>query len=217
VPFPVAGVYHDYGGDGGAVFMDLEVLAARFGPDQPNNAALYLAPGADAEATVDRLRAALSGHAVVIRSNQRLRQQALEIFDQTFAVTRLLQGMALLIALSGVTLALLVLARDRAAELALHRALGATRGQVFGMFLAQGLTMALDGIVLGAAGGVGLALALVFLVNRDTFGWTIELHWPLGALLGEAAAILAAATLAGVYPALRASRSPALELSRDAL
>jgi len=215
--FPVAGVYHDYGGDSGGVLMDLEVLAVRFGPDQPNNAALYLAAGVDAEATVDRLRAALSGHALVIRSNQRLRQQALEIFDQTFAVTRLLQGMALLIALSGVTLALLVLARDRAAELALHRALGATRGQVFGMFLGQGLTMALDGIVLGAAGGVGLALALVFLVNRDTFGWTIDLHWPLWTLLGEAAAILAAATLAGVYPALRASRSPALELSRDAL
>jgi putative ABC transport system permease protein len=215
--FPVAGVYHDYGADSGAVLMDLEVLAARFGPDQPSNAALYLAPGADAQAMVDRLRGELSGHALVIRSNQRLRQEALGIFDQTFAVTRLLQGMALLIALAGVTLALLVLARDRAAELALHRALGATRGQVFGMFLGQGLAIALDGIVLGAAGGVGLALALVFLVNRDTFGWTIDLYWPWSALLGEAGAILAAAALASVYPALRASQSPALELSRDAL
>ena len=82
------------------------------------------------------------------------------IFDQTFAVTRLLQAMSLLIAVCGVTLTLVVLARERVSELALYRSLGATRPQIFRVFLGKGLGMALFGLVLGAPGGAALAMIL---------------------------------------------------------
>ncbi len=215
--FPIAGITYDYGNESGAVFMDLANLGSHFGPDAPNSAALYLASGIDSEEMVARLKSKLARWPTVVRSNRQVRGQILSIFDQTFAVTRLLEVMGLLIAVSGVTSALLVLARDRIAELALYRALGATRGQIFRNFVGRGLGMAGFGLLLGAAGGVGLALVLVYLVNRDTFGWTIELHWPVRALAEEAAAILIAALAASLYPALRASRPPAEELSRDAL
>ena len=139
------------------------------------------------------------------------------IFDQTFAVTRLLQAMSLLIAASGITLTLLVLARERVSEIALYRALGARRSQIFRVFLGKGLGMALLGLGLGALGGVALAMILIFLINRAYFGWTIAVHWPWGALVGQILMILVTAVLASVYPALRASRTPATELSRDDL
>jgi putative ABC transport system permease protein len=217
VRFPIAAVYRDYGNEAGAAFVDLATFARAFGPGPPSNAALYLAPGADAEAAVARLRTELADHALLVRSNRTLRADALAIFEQTFAVTRLLQVMGLLIAAAGVTLSLLVLARERRAELALYRAIGATRGQLFRLFLGRGLGIAAAGLAVGAAGGGGLALVLVEVVNPAFFGWTLGLHVPWTALAGQGAAIVAAAGAASLYPAVAASRTPAAELSRDAI
>jgi putative ABC transport system permease protein len=214
---PVAGVYRDYGNERGGLVLDLQAFARAFGDGPPSNAALYLSPGVDAEAVVARLRAGLPGAALVIRSNRALRAEVLAIFEQTFAVTRLLQGMGLLIAVAGIALSLLVLARERIGEIALYRALGATRGQVFGVFLGRGLGLAAAGLVLGLAGGAALAAVLVEVINPVFFGWSLGLHWPLGALAAQAAAVLAAAALASLAPAAAASRVRGTELSRDAL
>jgi putative ABC transport system permease protein len=214
---PVAGVYYDYGSEQGSVAMDLGLLEEVFGPGPLNNLALYLSPGADPEAVRDELLAARPGDALRIRSDRRLREDVMALFDQTFAVSRLLQLMSLVVAASGITLTLLVLARERISELALFRALGARRRQIFRVFLGQGLGLATLGTALGLAGGLLLALILIFLINRSYFGWTIALHWPWALLAEEVVLILAAALLASLYPALRASRTPASELSREDL
>jgi putative ABC transport system permease protein len=166
---------------------------------------------------IDALRAATAPAPLLFRSNRRLREEIFTIFDQTFAVTRILQVMSLVIAATGIALTLLVLARERVSELALYRSLGATRRQLFGWFLGQGLAMAVIALALGAAGGVVLAIILVFVINRAYFGWTIQLHWPWPGLAGQVLVILVAALLASLYPALAASRTPAAELARDDL
>jgi putative ABC transport system permease protein len=217
VALPVAGVYRDYGAESGAALVDLSTFARAFGPGPPSNAALVLAPGVDPEAAVARLRADLEHEAVLVRSNRTLRGEVLAIFEQTFAVTRLLQVMGLVIAAAGVTLSLLVLARERRGELALYRAVGASRPGLAALFLGRGLALGAVGLLLGAAGGGALALVLVRSVNPAFFGWTLGVHVPWGTLAGQALAILAAAAAASVHPALVASRTPARELSRDAL
>ncbi|MBK8230789.1 MAG: ABC transporter permease [Candidatus Eisenbacteria bacterium] len=213
----IAGISYDYSTEGGAAVIDLERVGALFGPGPINNIALYLEPGLDAEDTADRLKARFAGAPLEIRSNRRLREEVFAIFDQTFAITRILQGMSLLIAATGIALTLLVLARERVSELALYRSLGAVRGQVFRLFVGEGVGIGLLGLVLGWIGGIGLALILVFVINRAWFGWTIRWNWPWLALAQQAATILAVAFLASLYPALRASRTPAQELSRDDL
>ncbi|MBC7794757.1 MAG: FtsX-like permease family protein, partial [Clostridia bacterium] len=147
----------------------------------------------------------------------RLRATIYGIFDQTFAITGILRAMSLLIAVCGITLTLLVLARERAAELALYGALGATRGQLFRLFVGHGVVLACFGVALGAIGGGALALVLVYLINRVYFGWTIQLALPWRSLASQVATIVGVAALAAVYPALRASRTHASELTRDDL
>jgi putative ABC transport system permease protein len=212
---PVSGIYYDYSAGGGGVAMDLVTMERLYGPGELHNVALYLDPGLDAEAVVEELKTGLAGVPLRIRSNRRLRADVLAIFDQTFAVTRILQGMGLLIAVSGITLTLLVLARQQVSELALYRALGARRRQIFRVYVGKGVGMALVGLVLGSFTGVVLAWVLTFVINPDYFGWTIQFHWQWGALAGQALVVLLAAVLASVYPALRASRTPAGELSRE--
>lgn len=215
--FPIAGVFYDYSSERGGAGMDLRTMEAAFGPGAISNVALYLDEGVGVEELVDRLKARFAGLPLVIRSNRGIREEVFRIFDQTFAVTRLLQSMSLLIAVCGITLTLIVLARERVSELALYRALGAHRQQIFRVFLGKGLGMAVFGLLIGAVGGVALALILVFMINRAWFGWTIALHWPWWSLGQGALSILLAAALASVYPALRASRTPATELSRENL
>lgn len=215
ITFPIAGIVHDYSADAGSVLLDLRTMEAAFGPGPIQSVALYLRPGVDAERAVDAIKARLVGVPLLVRSNRALRAEVFRIFDQTFAVTRLLQAMGLLIAVCGVTVTLLILARERASELALYRAIGATRSALFRVFLGQGFGIAAFGLVLGAAGGVALAAVLVYVVNRASFGWTIALAWPIRDLAAEAAAILGASVAASLYPALRASRVPATELRRE--
>lgn len=215
VPVTVAGVFYDYTTEEGSVVMDLATLEARFGAAPINSMSLYAAPGVDPEALVDRLKEAYADRPLWIRSNRALRREILAIFDQTFAVTRILQAIALLTAVAGITLALVVLARERTSELALFRALGATRGQIFGVWLAKGAGIGMLGLGLGSVGGLGLAAILILVVNRAYFGWTIQASLPVGVVAVQGATILGAALAASVYPALRASRVPATELARE--
>jgi putative ABC transport system permease protein len=112
---------------------------------------------------------------------------------------------------------LLVLAREQVSELALYRSLGATRRQLFGLFVGKGLGMGVAGLCLGFIGGILLAAVLIYVINRTYFGWTIQPYMAWGPILQQSATILGAAVLASLYPALRASRTPATELSRAAL
>ena len=213
--FPIAGVYYDYAAQGGAVLMDLQTLRAHWGNEPVNSVALYTDPGLDAEAIIDALRAHPATAPLEMRSNRRLRQEAMKVFDQTFAVTNLLQGISLAIAACGIALMLLVLAREQAPELALYRAIGATRTQIFGLFVGKGLGMGLMGLAMGMVGGLALAMILIFVINRAYFGWTIQVHWPWSALTFQTIAILCAALLSSLYPALKASRLSASALRRE--
>ena len=215
--FPVVAVYADYSTGDGAIVMDLRTLERAFGAGPVNSTALYLQPGSDTAAVATELRASLSHTPLEVRSNRRLREEVIAIFDQTFAVTRLLQLMSLLIAVCGIALMLLVMAREQAPELALCRSLGARGRQLFAVFVGKGLGMGVMGLALGGAGGVLLAGLLIYVINRSYFGWTIQPYADWGLIARQAATILAAAVLASLYPALRARQTSAAALSRDDL
>ena len=125
--------------------------------------------------------------------------------------------MSLVVAAAGIMLTLLIFARERVAELALYRALGAVRKQIFWLFVGKGSSIAILGVVLGVLGGSVLAMILIFVINRAYFGWTIQVHWPWAALIEQGATIGFAAIAASLYPAARASKTPAIELSREDL
>jgi putative ABC transport system permease protein len=152
---------------------------------------------------------------VLIFANGDLRTQAVQIFDRTFAITYALEAVAILVAVMGVAGALLALVIDRRRELGLLRYLGASSGQIRKVVLTEagllGLLANLSGVVLGFF----LSLILIFVINKQSFGWTIRLHWPMAVLLGATALVCLATLLSGYYPAKIAVRLNPLEVVHE--
>jgi putative ABC transport system permease protein len=213
--FEIAGVYYDYASEHGALVLSLADFGAVFGAGLLNSLGLHLRDDAVPEAVADELRDLTAGTPLVFTPNATLRREAMKIFDQTFFVTRILEASALAVAALGILLGLLILTAERGAEIALYRALGASRGQIFALFLAKGLAIGIVGILLGAGGGALLAFVLMKVINLAWFGWTIEPTLPLASLLRQTATILLAVGIASIHPSLLASRSRGEELSRE--
>ncbi len=210
----VRGVFHDYTSEHGIVVVDEKEFDRGLGPGDVNAMGIFLHPGQRVDEVMDRWRENLP-KALAITPNERIRSEALRIFDQTFLVTRLLEATALAVASLGLALGLLILAAERRAEIALYRSLGATKRQVFLLFLGKGLAIGASGIAVGALGGVALALVLVAVINYAWFGWTIDLSFPALAMARQTGTILAAIVVASLYPSLLASRETGTELSRE--
>jgi putative ABC transport system permease protein len=213
--FPVAGIYRDYSSSQGAVMMGLDLYRSLWDDPAITAIALELAPGIDPDSVVNELESRLAdGQGVLVRPNRVLRAEALNVFDRAFAITGALQLLAALVAFIGVLSALLSLQLERGREMGLLRAVGLTAGQLRSVVLLEtGLMGAVAGL-LALPTGFTLALILIYIINRRSFGWTLQLQLSPGVFLQALALAVVAALLAGVYPALRMSRMGTAEVLR---
>jgi putative ABC transport system permease protein len=214
--FVVAGVFRDYGSDAGAVLMNRRTYDHYFDDPYISSVALYAAPGTSVDALVERARAAARpGEELLVRSNRALRQMTLEIFDRTFEVTAVLRLLALIVAAFGVMSALMALELERTRELGVLRAIGFTGGQVAGLVAIETGLLGLVAGLLAVPVGAALAAVLVFVINRRSFGWTMELVLGPQALLLAPVLGLIAGLVGGLYPARLMARASAAEALRD--
>ena len=86
-PFGVEAVFYDYSSEGGLLVMDRGTYLAKFDDESVSSVAVYLEPGADAEAVRADIAGRLLGVELRIATNGELRTQVLRVFDQTFEVT----------------------------------------------------------------------------------------------------------------------------------
>ena len=215
VPFTVAGIYYDYSSDRGMVLVDRSTLL-KYLPDQPvTNIAVYVQPGAQATNVRRELESRLRDYPLMIAPNEVLRRAAVEVFDRTFAVTYALEAVAILVAMLGAANSLLALVLDRRREIGLIRYLGAAAGQVRRMILIEAGLLGLLAGSLGLALGMALSLVLIYVVNKQSFGWTIQFHPPVLLLAGALLLVWAVTVLAGVYPARFAARLQPAEVIHE--
>ncbi len=206
VALTVAGIYYDYSSDRGTVLVDRSTLL-KYLPDQPiTNIAIFVQPGADAAKVRRELESRLRNFSLVIAPNEALRRAAIEVFDRTFTVTYALEAVAIIVAMLGAANSLLALVLDRRREIGLIRYLGAAAGQVRRMILVEAALLGLLAGSLGLALGMALSLVLIYVVNKQSFGWTIQFHPPVLLLGGALLLVWAVTVLAGVYPARFAAR-----------
>ena len=137
-PLTIAGVFYDYRTDGPSVWMDIAQFR-RFWHDEHLNAVrLYLKDPARVPQVQARLQARYGDrYRLFTLSHLDLRNGILKIFDETFALTYALEGVAVVVAIFGIITTFLVLIMERERELALLQAIGASRRQILGMVLVE--------------------------------------------------------------------------------
>lgn len=205
--FSVAAVFYDYTRDQGIVYMSAKNFVNFWHDDRVNSVAVYVKKDRNAEEVSAAFRAEFSRDGqFAIYSNQSLRRRIFEIFDQTFAVTYVLLAIAVFVAITGIFLSLTILITERQRELAILRAIGASAAQIRKLLLSETAMLGLLAAGVGMVSGICLSIILTGVINRAFFGWTIHLAFPWRSLSLTPVWILAAAVIAGVIPAWRASR-----------
>lgn len=214
--FPIAGIFYDYRTEGGAIWMDRTLFLKYWKDQRINGLRVYLKDPAKTR----EVRAAITNKigarvSLVIISNRELRAQILAIFDQTFQITYILEAIAIIMAFLGIlhSSAISVLFREK--ELGILKALGALPGQIRGMILTETTLMGFFSFLWGALAGTILSLILIFVINKQSFGWTIPFYWSFGVYWQTLGVIVLGSILSGWLPATMAVRKSTQEMIRE--
>jgi putative ABC transport system permease protein len=205
--FPITGIYRDYSNDRGVVVMDRARYIRAFGDDTINTVIIYLRNGVSPQTARTELESTFGPkyHAFAV-TNREIRTEVMRIFDQTFVITYALLAVAIIVAILGIINTLTALILERTRELALLRVIGMTAGEIRRMIVLESSILGMTSTVIGIAMGYVLSWILIYVINKQSFGWTIEFHTPVRTILISCAITLLAAGMAGLVPSRMASR-----------
>jgi putative ABC transport system permease protein len=215
--FPVLDIFYDYATDGGKIVMDRATYRRWWPADDAITVfPIYLSPGSDSALVRKALLRRLAEESparpnAAVVSNGDLRREILEIFDRTFFLTYALEAIAVLIAVLGIVNTLVTSVLERRREFATLQAIGASERQIRMLVLWEASYLGMIGSFLGILGGIALSYLLIAVINKQSFGWTIQMQWTPGVWVLAVLTSLAVAVVSGYWPARWASRQAATE------
>ncbi len=199
----------DYSYNRGTILVDYGWYSREFADDQVDVFDVYLKPGVDAHRVQTELTQPggwARKQAVFVERRDELRDAVTRQLEQIYHLAYAQEIVVGLVALLGVVSALIISVLQRRRELGLLRAVGASRGQILRSVLAEASLMGAIGAVLGVL--IGLALewytVRVMVFNEAGIVFPMLIPWTSGlAVIGGS---VLAATLAGLWPAWRATQ-----------
>ncbi|MBI3328066.1 MAG: FtsX-like permease family protein [Nitrospinae bacterium] len=205
--FRIAGVSLDYSSDQGTVVMHWGIFRRYWTERVVDSVGVFLKPGANLAAVAAEIRRRYGGtHRLFLFSNQAFKQEIYQLVDQSFVITYALEVIAITVGIMGIATALYTSVLERQREISVLRALGAFRGQVRKIIMLESGLLGLLGVGVGTLCGGCLSLILIYVINRQSFGWTLRFAFPTGTILVNLSLILLFALAAGVWPAQQAAK-----------
>jgi putative ABC transport system permease protein len=173
----IRGVHRDFGNSTGAIVMDYQDYRRLTDDTRANAAALWLQNGSDGDAILKAVREQVGAAADISRPEQ-IRARSLRIFDGVFAITYLLLIVAVVIGLFGISVNASAQVLARRAEFGMLRHIGFTQRQIGAMLGMEGFGLGALGVFAGLCVGVVVSAALIHVIARQSFYWTMDLHVP---------------------------------------
>jgi putative ABC transport system permease protein len=192
----VQGIWRDYEHQNGAIIVDRRTYVDLTGDDEVNTVSLWLGddvPLADMQNAIRNVFP--QGAEYDLRTPREIRQLSLAAFDRTFAVTYLLEVVAVLIGLFGIAAGVSAQVLARRGEFGALRHFGFTRRQVAAMLAIEGGVLGSMGVIVGLLTGTVVSLILIYVVNRQSFHWSMDLVIPVAPLAALSVALVLAAAL----------------------
>jgi putative ABC transport system permease protein len=200
--FPITGIYRDYSSDRGVVAMDRALFIRAFGDDAINTLVVYLKPGVSNDAARKALQEKFGPkYGAFVVMNAEVKTEVMKIFDQTFMITYALLGVAIAVAVLGIINTLSALILERTRELALLRVGGLSARELRTMLVLESSILGAASTATGLVMGWALSWILIYVINKQSFGWTIDFHAPAALIAISLAVTFLSAALAGLAPA----------------
>ena len=201
----VAGVWRDYTRQNGTLLIERAHYVALTGDERVNDVWVWLGPGKSVAMLSEELNRALGGAGLVdVRDTASIRNASLLLFDRTFAITYLLEAVAVVIGLFGISVGFSSQVLARRAEFGMLRHVGVTRGQIAALLGIEGLLAGSIGIAYGLVTGAAISVVLIHVINRQSFHWSMDLHVPVLPLVLVSVVLVLAATATAMLSGRRA-------------
>ena len=215
--FKVGAIFYDYTTEHGLVMMDRPTFLKTFGDRTLNNIGVFVDPDNPRRAELLReVRKRAEARSLPVLTGAQLHENILEVFDTTFAITRSMRAIAIVVAFFGIAGALLTLFIERSREFGIYRALGFSTGQVAKMTLMEGLGMGLVSFLFSIAVGTTLAVLLIKVINIRSFNWTIFYYPALQPYLLTGVTAILASIGAAAYPIWKVYRTyPQIQIREE--
>jgi putative ABC transport system permease protein len=213
--FLIAGVFYDYSSDWGMVLLEKKNFQSLWDDETLHSAGIYLKEGVSQETFKETLRERYSKpYRLFVVSHRELRNEVLKIFDQTFAITYALEFIAIIVAILGIINSLNALIIERQRDIGIIRAVGAFRRQIEKTTLIEAGMIGFFSHILGLLCGFLLSVLLIYVINKQSFGWTIQFSIPLWSLIESWLVVMVTSIGAGFIPARRAAKMNVVESLR---
>ena len=214
----VVAVWRDYARQSGAIAVSGVDYARLTGDRTASEASIYVAPGARLETVTSSLRAALPADLrsrVQFAQPRQLRAFALGLFDRSFAVTYVLEAVAMLVGLAGVAATISAQTLARTKEFGMLRHVGVLRSQITAQLAAEGALLGAVGGIAGVGLGFAMSQVLIHVINPQSFNWTMQTRIPLGLVAGVGVALVISAAGAALIAGRRALSADAVRAVRE--
>lgn len=209
VVFKVLGIYIDYSSDIGSVLIDRALYKKYWRDELVDAFDLWLEPGADMAALVQKIKAGYGErYQLFISTHRELKDAVLRIMEQSFVVNYAVEIVALVVAIFSVVNTLLASILDRTREIGVLRAIGATQSQVRRLIVMEAGWMGLIGGILGLFAGSVMAYHHVVFNTKLLTGWTFQFYYPYDVAVLVVSATVVLCLMAGYGPAKKAAAMP---------
>ncbi len=180
----IAGIFSDYGNERGSLVVERRHFAAWFSDELATSVIVMTRTNVSPENVQADLSAQFPGLSIL--TNRYLRSEILRIFRQTFSVTYALELIGIIVAVIGLGMTLSSILLDRRAELTTLRALGWQRREMAWATAIEGALLSTCGVAVAMIVSLGLGWILIYVINKQSFGWTLQfaIPWPQLAALG---------------------------------
>ena len=216
VPVFVQGLWRDYEHQGGAVLMERRHYVDVSNDRAVNTVWFWLESNASAKDVREAISTRLPPDIQYdLREPRELRELSLDVFDRTFAITYLLELVAVAIGLFGIAAGISAQVVARRGEFGALRHLGFTRGQLAVMLGIEGTLLGTLGVIVGLVMGLLVSFILIYIVNRQSFHWSMDLSLPGALLASLSAALIASSALIAMLSGRQAMSADAVRAVKE--
>ncbi|MDC5849673.1 ABC transporter permease [Vibrio europaeus] len=202
----VGAIFHDYGSPNGEVLLAPKLWRESGFTNLPTSLGIKVSD--DPDLVYDQLRTQLNLHPSQLYDQAQIKSIALDIFSQTFAITRALNGVTLMVAVIGLFSACFMLLDARKAAIARLYALGVSRRKLMTMVIGQIVALVSLTLVIALPLGAMVGYVLTDIVTLRAFGWSLSYLWSWSDALSIAAITILVAVVATLIPLWRLVSKP---------